>query len=359
MKLNIYKNSSSVNGTIVFFSCTLLLIFLIVIIARIFGFSYQQLINTYLFLPRYAANQLMAVFQVNVTINTDSVLFSEHSFYTKKYHDILANWQSFMLFKKWLMFTFLLIGITGVSIHKKALYFFRLLAVHQFAVFTALVIAAGIAPLFIHEQSLTELRVHLIGVLLFIYLIAHFTLNNFDQLKITFSSLRIPIHLEYKKLLDFFIVLAIFSLIKNLVVPFINFYGYVHFLLFLTQKLVSVFGYAGKINGAYFIGDAGTLFMAKWCLGFLTMYVFSAFVYLTSNKNKVAWKYIAFGIVLLHVLNVIRLSMLFIFVQHNSAQKASHHHELYNIIIYLVIFVMWVIWIEKYSPWSLRKTNKS
>ena len=136
-----------------------------------------------------------------------------------------------------------------------------------------------------------------------------------------------------------------------------NYYTYINFLLRATKSVVSLFGYHAEINGPYLSGtNGGTLFMAKWCLGFITMYIFAAMVYLTRRDNKTTWKYILFGIIILHVLNIVRLSLLFMFVQHyNDSELIMDHHVMYNIVVYLIIFGLWIVWFEKFS----RERNKS
>jgi exosortase/archaeosortase family protein len=86
------------------------------------------------------------------------------------------------------------------------------------------------------------------------------------------------------------------------------------------------------------------------------MFVFASFVYLTGDKIKAKWKFIIGGLIFLHVVNIIRLTALFMYVQNNSdLQMAMDHHQIYNIVFYSIIFVLWIIWIEKFV---LKKETK-
>jgi len=149
------------------------------------------------------------------------------------------------------------------------------------------------------------------------------------------------------------------NLLRNFFVSFFNYYAYIDFILSATKSVVFLFGYQAEINGPYLSGsNGGTLFMAKWCLGFITMFIFAAMVYLTRKDNKTCWKYIFFGIVILHIFNIIRLSLLFIFVQsHDDNELIMDHHDMYNIVVYILIFVLWIIWFEKFI-WSSKNPKK-
>ena len=41
----------------------------------------------------------------------------------------------------------------------------------------------------------------------------------------------------------------------------------------------------------------------------------------------------------------------------NGFERASRHHEIYNVGIYLVIFFMWVFWVELMRRKELPKDN--
>jgi hypothetical protein len=44
---------------------------------------------------------------------------------------------------------------------------------------------------------------------------------------------------------------------------------------------------------------------------------------------------------------MIRLVLLFILVQgEDGLEVANYHHDIYNIIVYAIIFVLWVVWFE-------------
>jgi len=141
----------------------------------------------------------------------------------------------------------------------------------------------------------------------------------------------------------------IYQVLNNFIIPFFSFSSYINFLLIITKFSVFQMGYDSTINGPYLIGDGGTLFMAKWCLGFLTMFVFASLIYLTRGETKAKWLFIFWGLVFLHIVNIVRLAVLFIFVQNNDSQLAQNHHNIYNIVFYTIIFILWIIWFEKFA----------
>jgi exosortase/archaeosortase family protein len=65
-------------------------------------------------------------------------------------------------------------------------------------------------------------------------------------------------------------------------------------------------------------------------------------------KHK-AW-YIPLGIIIIHLTNVFRIIGFFIIAEH-WPQQIEYAHETYlRLLFYIVIFVLWVIWVEKIRP---------
>lgn len=87
--------------------------------------------------------------------------------------------------------------------------------------------------------------------------------------------------------------------------------------------------------------------MEKGCLGFSTMALFAAIIFLTSDHQKHWWLYMAGGILFLNIVNIFRFVLLFIHIQKNSGYAlAMDVHDMYNLIIYAVVFILWVLWFE-------------
>jgi len=329
---------------------------LIIVIFEIIGISKNDvmqfllvLIGPYLNLAELIANSIIKNIVAGVTIQDHSLVFSSYTAYYFKNQDIIDNWQSYLLFLKWSVAILASIWIFNKNLSSKITYTVILAVIHFISVISGLVLIAGIGPRFIDPDSLVELRPHIIGsLLMFGYFVFWLKRSRNDILRET-EKLKIKIDVNSRKFNEFLGVFLIYMLLKSFFVPYFNYYFYIDFLLNMTQWVVGLFGYTSTISGPYLKGEFGTLYMAKWCLGFVTMLVFASMIFLTRTNNKTAWIYILSGVVFLHVINILRLSVLFIYVQHHSStEMIMDHHDIYNIIVYIIIFLTWVLWFEKF-----------
>ena len=99
--------------------------------------------------------------------------------------------------------------------------------------------------------------------------------------------------------------------------------------------------------------------MAKYCLGFNTMYLFASIVYLTVNDNKRRWIYIISGLLFLNFVNIMRFVLLFIYIQkHGGYVLAIDVHDMFNYITYSIVFILLVIWFEKFADIGAFRKNE-
>jgi exosortase family protein XrtF len=100
------------------------------------------------------------------------------------------------------------------------------------------------------------------------------------------------------------------------------------------------------------IGIAGThgLWIGDPCNGLSLFALFSLFIlaYPGSWKHKL-W-YIPVGITLIHAMNIFRITALCIITQKAPDALEFNHTYLFQIIMYGFIFLLWYIWIKKFSP---------
>jgi exosortase/archaeosortase family protein len=69
-----------------------------------------------------------------------------------------------------------------------------------------------------------------------------------------------------------------------------------------------------------------------------------------SWKQK-AW-YIPAGIIILHLTNIFRIMCLVVIAMHWPQQIQYAHDNYLRILYYVVIFGLWLLWVEKISAWS-------
>lgn len=322
-----------------------------------FGLIFQSLFGTYLLLAENIANYFIHLLIDGVWIQNHEFIFTGYQDYYQRNYQIINNWTSYLLFLKWSAILLTSIWLVKSKTRKKIIYSIAFVLTHFISVVSSLVMIGGIGPLIIAPGSLQELKPHSIGAILMFLFFVIWIKNSKKEIQDSMKSIRLSISLSARKINEILIVFFLYQLLKNIFVPYFNFYFYVNFLLKATQSLASVFGFSSTIDGKYITGyNGGVLYMEKWCLGFITMFVFSAMIYLTRIKNKVALIYISIGIIFLHIVNIVRLFFLFLFVQHNDdSQLIMDHHNMYNLVVYIFIFILWVIWFEKFTTMRKRK----
>ena len=146
------------------------------------------------------------------------------------------------------------------------------------------------------------------------------------------------------------IVIYLYVFLRSFILPVFEFEPWISFLFNTSAKILRSLGYWVKVEPFYLIGKNGTIYMSKGCLGFKTMLLFASVVYITGKSYKKRFFYIAGGLLFLNIVNIIRFVLLFIHIQKNGGyQLAIDLHEMYKYITYSIVFIMWVIWFERFS----------
>lgn len=90
------------------------------------------------------------------------------------------------------------------------------------------------------------------------------------------------------------------------------------------------------------------------CNGMELFALFAGFVicFPGAVKNKL-W-YIPAGLLIIHVVNVIRAAALALNQKHYPASLDFNHHYTFTILVYALIFGLWMFWVNKYSGISFK-----
>jgi len=86
--------------------------------------------------------------------------------------------------------------------------------------------------------------------------------------------------------------------------------------------------------------------------------LFISFVIAFSGKIKTTLLFILLGSFIIHVLNVFRIALLCILMYYFPKQQHLLHGVVFPLIIYGVVFILWIIWVNKFSKYAT-KTIKS
>ena len=85
------------------------------------------------------------------------------------------------------------------------------------------------------------------------------------------------------------------------------------------------------------------------CLGLGVMSFLAAFIIAFPAKLKSKIRLFIFGMLMIYILNVLRIAGLGILLRIFKSQRSNftYHHEIFNIIVYIFIFVVLYFWIKK------------
>lgn len=89
--------------------------------------------------------------------------------------------------------------------------------------------------------------------------------------------------------------------------------------------------------------------VVEGCNAVSVMILFVAFVVAFSGKLKHTLLFIFSGILIIHVLNVLRIALLNIALLYYPESQEILHGVIFPAFIYGVVFGLWVIWVNKYS----------
>ena len=88
------------------------------------------------------------------------------------------------------------------------------------------------------------------------------------------------------------------------------------------------------------------------CNAISVMILFAAFVVAFSGKPKQTVFFILGGSVIIHILNIVRIALLCILIHNFPQHEHFLHGVIFPLIIYGVVFILWVIWVNKFSHYA-------
>ncbi len=88
------------------------------------------------------------------------------------------------------------------------------------------------------------------------------------------------------------------------------------------------------------------------CNAFSVMILFVSFVISFSRKILKTIAFCVIGIVLIHVLNIFRIAFLTIGLIYFPEKLTLLHDIIFPLIIYGFVFLLWVIWVNKFSDYA-------
>ncbi len=117
-----------------------------------------------------------------------------------------------------------------------------------------------------------------------------------------------------------------------------------------SEILLNLLGYEASLKGTMLNVDGRDLvFVDHPCNGLVLFAQFAGLIIaLPGSARKKLW-FIPAGIMIIHSLNLVRISALALNAIYDYRSLSFNHHYLFNIIAYSVIFVLWSFWLNRYS----------
>lgn len=114
--------------------------------------------------------------------------------------------------------------------------------------------------------------------------------------------------------------------------------------------IIKLFGFYAIHNEMDVMVVSGPYLRVNYdCLGIGVMCFLVAFVIAFPAKLRSKYKLLIVGILMIYVLNVLRIAGLGVLLGFFKSQRNNftYHHEVFNIIVYICIFILLYVWIKK------------
>lgn len=92
------------------------------------------------------------------------------------------------------------------------------------------------------------------------------------------------------------------------------------------------------------------------CNAISVVVLFISFVVAFSGKLKQTLVFILGGSLFIYILNIIRIIILSILIYYYPEQEHILHGVVFPLIIYGAVFILWVIWVNKFSKYAKKQT---
>jgi exosortase family protein XrtF len=136
-------------------------------------------------------------------------------------------------------------------------------------------------------------------------------------------------------------------------------------LVYLGGALLKLFGFdlipEGDDKSIRVLGIDGThgLWVGDPCNGLTLFALFMGFIIAFPGPVKHKLWYIPAGLIAIHIINVFRIIALTIIVKVAPEYLDFNHTYTFTFLVYSFVFLLWMIWVNKFSGISFGKPNNS
>jgi exosortase/archaeosortase family protein len=317
------------------------IVFLVILDFDPIGLSLNWVSRLYLCLSEYIANLFLFLWGSPVRLNSIEITAN---------NVVLQGFIPQVRFGNWMIILVTLIWLVRTSVKDRIVISFFLIFTHLIIISVNLVIGSHFIAYkgFSYHILAIQSTLGLIILITFWYL--WFRIRRVAFLE-RFSNLGIPIRTpHFETELHILLVVYVFVITIYFLKEMFEFRIWIEVLFTSSQKILNFFGYESVVESNKLIGKNGFIYMNEDCLGIATMYLFSVLIFLTKGSTKAKVIYVLTGIFLLNLVNILRFVMLFIYIQKNRDYELSVDvHNMYNYAIYILVFLLWIVWFEKFA----------
>lgn len=95
--------------------------------------------------------------------------------------------------------------------------------------------------------------------------------------------------------------------------------------------------------------NKNVLAIYEGCNGINVMIIFVAFLFSFGPLTRNLFWFIPAGLVVIHLMNILRVSILFWVALYEPDYMYFLHKYLFTAALYVVVFVLWILWVRKFS----------
>lgn len=132
-----------------------------------------------------------------------------------------------------------------------------------------------------------------------------------------------------------------------------------------SQMLLSVFddnSYTmpnlSEASVKLFYHDKWVARIIEGCNAVSVIILFISFVIAFTGKFKQTLTFILIGTAIIHFFNVLRIALLCMAIFHFPEYEHILHGVIFPLFIYGIVFLLWVIWVNKYSSYATKSIKK-
>lgn len=132
-----------------------------------------------------------------------------------------------------------------------------------------------------------------------------------------------------------------------------------------TKNTIQFLGYDSNIapnilqsSFRLYVNEVYVARVVEGCNALSVIILFIAFIIAFKGKTKHTILFLFFGSIFIHFLNIVRIAIIGIALFHFPGQEHILHGVIFPLIIYGIVFILWVIWVNKFSIYATKTATK-